>query len=100
MTEKTLEQLTDEEFQSVIENFIEQGASGTDEMCMSTFFRLWDDIEKKRPKPTIEVQGSIVAGKLVFSLPQPVLNVSVRENEIVTPYERIVVRLGERSVET
>lgn len=98
MTEKTLEQLTDEEFQSVIENFIEQGASGTDEMELSTFFRLWDDIEKQRPKPTIEVEGKVVAGKLVLSLPQPVWNVSVRENEIVTPYERIVVHLGERGV--
>ena len=96
MTEKTLEHLTDEEFQSVIENFIEQGASGTDEMEVSTFFRLWDDIEKQRPKLTIEVDGNIVAGKLVLSLPQPVWNVSVRENEIVTPYERIVVHLGER----
>ncbi len=98
MTEKTLEHLTDEEFQSVIENFIEQGALGTDEMELSTFFRLWDDIEKQRPKPMIEVLGNIVAGKLVLSLPQPVLNVSVRENEIVTPYERIVVHLGERGV--
>jgi hypothetical protein len=44
---------------------------------------------------TIEVEGNIVEGKLVLSLSQPALNVSVRDNEIVTPYERIVVRLRE-----
>ena len=61
MKDKTLDELTDEEFETVIENFIEQEAEGTDEMEVSTFFQLWDDIEKKRPKPTIEVEGNIVA---------------------------------------
>jgi hypothetical protein len=92
MKDKTLEQLTDEEFETVIENFIEQEAGGMDEMEASTFFRLWDEIEKKRAKPTIEVEGNIMEGKLVLSLEKPALNVSVRENEIVTPYERIIVR--------
>ena len=95
MKEKALEQLTDAEFETVIENFIEQEAEGTDEMEASTFFRLWDEIEKKRAKPTIEVEGNIVEGKLVLSLEKPALNVSVRDNEIVTPYERIIVRFGE-----
>ena len=95
MKDKTLEQLTDEEFETVIENFIEQEAEGTDEMEVSTFFQLWNEIEKKRVKPTIEVEGNIVEGRLVLSLSQQALNVSVNENEIITPYERIVVRLGE-----
>jgi len=95
MKDKTLEQLTDEEFETVIENFIEQEAEGTDEMEVSTFFRLWDEIEKKRAKPTIEVEVNIVEGKLALSLEKPALNVSVHENEMVTPYERIIVRLGE-----
>ncbi|MBM3240836.1 hypothetical protein FJZ31_31525 [Candidatus Poribacteria bacterium] len=92
MQDKTLEQLTDENFGTVIESFIEREADGTDEMEASTFFRLWDEIEKKRAKPTIEVEVNIVEGKLVLSLEKPALNVSVRENEIVTPYERIIVR--------
>ena len=73
MKDKTLEQLTDEEFNTVIENFIEREAEGTDEMEASTFFRLWDEIEKKRTKPTIEVEGNIVDGKLVLSLEKPAL---------------------------
>ncbi len=96
MKYKTLEQLTDEEFETVIENFIEQEAEGTDEMEASTFFRLWNEIEKNRAKPTIEVEGNIMEGKLVLSLEKPAFNVSVHENEIITPYERIIVRLGER----
>ena len=68
MKEKTLEQLTDEEFETVIENFIELEAEGMDEMEASTFFRLWDEIEKKRAKSTIEVEGNIMEGKLVLSL--------------------------------
>lgn len=94
MKDKTLEQLTDEEFENVIENFISQEASGTDEIEVSTFFRLWDEIEKKRTLPTIEVEGNIVEGKLVLSLEKPALNVLVSNNEIVTPYERIIVRLS------
>jgi len=95
MKDKTLEQLTDEEFETVIENFIEQEAEGTDEMEVSTFFQSWDEIERNRVKPTIEVEGNIVEGRLVLSLPQQALNVSINENEIITPYERIVVRLVE-----
>ena len=87
--------MTDEEFETVIENFIEQEAEGTNEMEASTFFRLWNEIEKKRKKPIIEVEGNIVDGRLVLSLEKPASNVSVHDNEIVTPYERIVVRLGE-----
>ena len=64
------------------------------EIEVSTFFQLWDEIERKRIKPTIEVEGNIVEGELVLSLEKPALNVFVRENEIVTPYERIIVRLG------
>ncbi|MFQ6039650.1 MAG: hypothetical protein ACE5PV_02235 [Candidatus Poribacteria bacterium] len=94
MKDKSLEKLTDEEFNKVIENFIEREAEGTDEMEVSTFFQLWDEIEKKRIKQTIEVEGNIVEGKLVLSLEKPALNISVHENEIVTPYERIIVRLG------
>lgn len=67
MKDKTLEQLTSEEFEDVIENFISQEASGTFDFEVSTFFRLWDKIEKKRTLPTIEVEGNIVEGKLVES---------------------------------
>ena len=70
MKDKTLEQLTDEEFGTVIESFIELEAEGTDKMEASTFLRLWSEIEKKRAKPTIEVEGNIVDGKLVLSLSQ------------------------------
>jgi hypothetical protein len=38
------------------------------------------------------VEVNIVDGKLALSLEKSALNVSVRENEIVTPYERIIVR--------
>jgi hypothetical protein len=40
MKDKTLEQLTDEEFGTVIESFIEREAEGTDEIEYSTFFQL------------------------------------------------------------
>jgi len=58
MEDRTLEELTDEEFKTVIENFIEEEAEGMDEIEVSTFFRLWDGIEKKRAKPAIEVEGN------------------------------------------
>ena len=38
MKDKSLEKLADEEFNKVIENFIEREAEGTDEMEASTFF--------------------------------------------------------------
>ena len=92
--EKHLRELTDEEFDTVIEGAIEQIDDDTDELEMSTFFRLWNQIERKRLKPVIQVTARVVGGQLTLTLPQTAPpNVSVHENTVTTPYEQIVVSL-------
>lgn len=58
-------------------------------MEASAFFRLWNEIEKNRAKPTIEVEGNIMDGKLVFSLEESALNISVHENHKPLLIQRI-----------
>ena len=57
--EKRLRELTDEEFDTTIEGFVEQIDDDTGEMEMSTFFRLWNEIERKRTKPVVQVAARV-----------------------------------------
>ncbi|MBC8231640.1 hypothetical protein H8E77_18985, partial [bacterium] len=66
MKEKTLEQLTDEEFETVIENFIEREAEGMDEMEASAFFRLWNEIEKNGRNQLLRWKATFMKHLLIY----------------------------------
>ncbi|MBC8254762.1 MAG: hypothetical protein H8E35_12160 [Ardenticatenia bacterium] len=91
MSEKLLGQMNGEEFEALVDKFIE--SQGKDiPLPGETFFEMWADVEDTgRP---IDIQGMIVDDRLVF-LPPARADVSliVRENEIAVGGSVIRVHL-------
>lgn len=98
MSEQTLEDLNGEEFEKLVEAFIERDALGSADLPMDMFFELWAQIEEERARETIELEGEVVGDQLVFSLPEEgVSSVVVQDNQIFLGDRRIVVRLKDKS---
>lgn len=94
MVEKSLTEMSYDEFQALIEGYIERSSRETGEMPASTFFELLFERLAARARRTIEVTGRIVNRELVFSLPGPEsAPVQVQGNQIFIGDQRIVVRL-------
>lgn len=98
MSEQTLEDLNSEEFEKLVEAFIERDALGSTDLPMDMFFELWAQIEEERERETIELEGEVVGDQLVFSLPEEsVSSVVVQDNQIFLGDRRIVVHLKDKS---
>ena len=65
--------------------------AGEEKISPRTFFHTWAEIEQEHVEKTIELQASIVGGRLQFA-PSP--DVSVSGNEIVLGNQRIVVKVS------
>lgn len=65
--------------------------AGEEKISPRTFFHTLAEIEQERVEKTIELQASIVGGRLQFA-PSP--DVSVNGNEIVLGTQRIVVKVS------
>jgi hypothetical protein len=94
MVEKSLTEMSYDEFQALIDGYIERSSRETGEMPASTFFELLFERLAARARRTIEVTGRIVDRELVLSLPGPEsAPVQVQGNQIFVGDQRIVVRL-------
>jgi hypothetical protein len=82
MTEKLLEEMSPEEFEQVMDDFITREQT---EVPVSTFFETLAliDREKREKARVIRLQTRIVDDKLVFSPPGPEAAITVEGNEIV-----------------
>jgi predicted nucleotidyltransferase len=87
MKAQTFDELSQEEFNQLIDGFIERG---DDEMELSTFFTVMHELELKRCSKVIELEGEIVDDKIVFDTPAPL---PVRPNEIYVGDTKIVLKL-------
>lgn len=86
---KTLEDLTTEEFEQLLDDFIERE---DEEMGASTFFAALELIDKERRREIIDVEGEILDGKLVLSLSKEIPAwVEVHGNEILLDENRKII---------
>jgi len=98
MTEKLLEELSAEELEQVLDDFITREV---DELSMPTFFEAWEilDRERRARMPVIVVQGELAENdEVTLSLPEPVqAPVAVSGNELIVNGYRIILKLKTRA---
>ncbi len=94
MIEKALTEMNYDEFQSLIEGYIDRSAQESGELPASSFFELLFDRMAERVTEIIELEGEVVGNKLILRLPADQQTaVHVQDNEIVVGDRRIIVRL-------
>ncbi len=94
MTDKLLEELSAEELEQILDDFITREV---DELSMPTFFEAWEilDRERRARMPVIVVQGEVLENdEVTLSLPEPALApVAVSGNELIVNNYRIIFKL-------
>ena len=82
MSEKLFEEMSPEEFEQVLDDFITREQT---EVPISTFFKTLAliDWEKREAAKVIRLQTRVVGDRLVFSPPGPEAAITVEGNEIV-----------------
>ena len=70
IAEKLLTDMSYDEFQTLIDGYIERTSQQTGEMPASTFFELLFEKLVARTQQTIEITGRIINNQLVLSLPE------------------------------
>ncbi len=63
----TIHEMTYDQFEAMIDGYIERSSQGYGEMQASTFFALLFEKMAERAQQTVQVQGRIVDGQLVLS---------------------------------
>ena len=95
MSDKLLSEMSYDEFDALMNVYIDQSSQQTGEIPASSFFELLFNQVAQRVTDTFELEGRIVDGKLVFELPQiPLPNVFIQDNQILIGNQRIVVNLA------
>jgi hypothetical protein len=93
MTEKMLEELSTDELEQILDDFITREE---DELSMPTFFEAWEilDRERRAKMPVIVVQGEAENDEVTLSLPEPALApVAVSGNKLIVNGYRIIFKL-------
>lgn len=94
MSEQKIKTIDFDEFQSLVDGFIERSSQGYGEMPASIFFELLFERMAERVTETIELEGEIVNNELVLHMPLDMETaVQVKKNEILVGEHRIVVKL-------
>ena len=94
MSDNTPVEMTYEQFEAMIDDYIERSSRESGEMPTSAFFALLFEKMAARAQKTIKVHGHIVDGELVLSAPPTEQRVvQVHGNEILVDRWRIVVIL-------
>jgi len=89
-----ISEMTYEQFEAMMDNYIERSSRESGEMPASTFFALLFEKMAARAQQTVQVQGRIIDGRLVLSpVPEEQGSVHVHGNEILVDQWRIVVTL-------
>lgn len=95
MSEKLLTEMSYDEVSSLMDSFIERSSKQSGEMPAASFFELLFARVAQRVQQTLEIEGRIVDGQLVFGLPKVSgANLYVQDNQIVIGEQRIVVKLA------
>jgi hypothetical protein len=66
MAEKTIANMNDEEFDALVEQFIERGE---DKVTLPTFLEVMADLAEQRKQREVELTGRVVNGEVLFDLP-------------------------------
>ena len=99
MSEKAIADMNYDEFESLIDNYIERSSHEFGEMPASAFFELLFETMAERVTETIELEGEIVNNQLVLRLPlERETAIQVRDNEILVGDRRIIVKLKDGPV--
>jgi hypothetical protein len=94
MPENNTQDLSFDEFERALDEFLEREAEGFDELPASTFFELMAKIEQERMENPIELEAEITDGNIHFALSNDAeTSVTTRQNEIIVEGRRILVRL-------
>lgn len=94
MSEKLLTEMNFDDMSNLLNQSIDRTSQPDEAMPASTFFALLFEKMAQRVKKTVEVEGRIVNGQLMLSLPnQDVAGFYVQNNQIVLGEQRIVVKL-------
>lgn len=95
MAEKLLTEMDFNEGSSLIDDFIDRSSQASGAMPAASFFDLLFARVAQRAQKTLEIEGRIVDGQLVFAaLPKMAgANLQVQDNQIVIGEQRIVVKL-------
>lgn len=98
LLEKDLNQVSEEELDDLIDNFIERSSHQTAEMSASTFLELLFETERKQVQETIPLTLNIKDGVVEFSLPQDrEATIQTRNNQILVGDTLLVVTLGNQN---
>jgi len=87
MAKQTLADLSEKEFDELIEGYIERG---DDQMEMSTFFEVMAALEEKRASNVVELTGTFADGDVTFDATTPL---PVDKNTIYVGDTKIVLKL-------
>jgi hypothetical protein len=68
MTKETIDDLTTDEFNQLINNFITRE---DDRIEPSTFLKAMAEVERKRAVKEVELTGRVVSGEIIFDMPTP-----------------------------
>ena len=94
MNQRTLLDLSDEEFDTLIEEYIERGSQQTDDLDADIFFDALADFVAASPETPLELNGKWHEGEFILtpegSIPP---EVEVHRNRIITPDFTFVIRL-------
>jgi hypothetical protein len=94
MTDRKNNTPSADEFEAAARIFLEEEASGVDELPTATFFEILSLIEKEKQAQAIEVDAEVdaEAQTLMLSAP-PDAPITARGNELIVEGRRVVVRL-------
>jgi hypothetical protein len=87
MTDKTIANMSDEEFDALVEQFIERGE---DKVTLPTFLQVMADIAEQRTQREVKLTGRVVNGDVTFDMPTPL---PVAHNTIYVGDTKIVLEL-------
>jgi hypothetical protein len=87
MADKTITNMSEEEFGALVEQFIERGE---DKVMLPTFLSVMADITEQRKTRELELTGCFVNGELYFDTPTPL---PVGKNTIYVGDTKIVLKL-------
>ncbi|MDH7484930.1 MAG: hypothetical protein QHJ81_01490 [Anaerolineae bacterium] len=88
---KVLGGLTIEEFDELIEGYIEHG--GPDAVSFTTFGKILADLEAESVQETVELTGVVRGDTIVFD--QPRAPITVKDNEIFLRGTKLIIKLRE-----
>lgn len=95
MVERDLTEMTAEEFEALIDGYIERSSRRDDEVPASLFLQLMFETSVEQVQETIQLTGDIVNGELQFHVPtNREAAIQTRGNQILVGNKLIVVSLG------